>query len=105
MSKSVRLKLSETARNVTATVRFEARDADTATQIASIAQGLLAVLKLQKADPNALKLANAIVLKQDGPAVGLTLSLPSADLVSMINAGQKKAAPSAQGTNSPPEKN
>jgi len=105
MSKSVRLKLSETARHVALTVRFEARDADTATQIASIAQGLLAVLKLQKADPNALKLANAIVLKQDGVAVGLTLSLPSADLVSMIDAGQKKAARSAHGTNSPPENN
>src|SRR5208337_4499468 len=71
MSKSVRVKLSEAANNMTATVRAEALDADTATNIANIAQGLLSILRLQKADANALKLANAIVIKQDGATVGL----------------------------------
>ncbi len=103
MSKSVHLKLSEAASNMTAAVSFEAADADTATQIASIAQGLVALLKLQKGDPNASKLANAIALKQDGATVGLTLSLPSSELVEMIKEGQKKAAQRAQNAAAPPE--
>jgi hypothetical protein len=96
MSKSVRLKLSEVANHMTATVRLEAADADTATNIDAIAQGLLALLKLQKSDANVLKLANAIVIKQDGPAVGLTLSEPSSELIDMIKEGQKKAQQQAQ---------
>jgi hypothetical protein len=91
MSKSVRLKISEANSAMTAAVRFEAADADTAQNISNIAQGLLAVLKLQKSDANALKLANAIVIKQDGAAVGLTLSVPSSELVDVIKEGQKKA--------------
>jgi hypothetical protein len=108
MSKSVRLKLSELDHNMTASVRVEAADADTAGNISNIAQGLLSLLRLQKADANALKLANAIVIKQDGAAVGLTLSEPSSDLINMIKDGQKKAEAKAQDekqeAKSPPEK-
>jgi hypothetical protein len=96
MSKSVRVKLSEVANNMTATVHLEAADADTASNIGNIAQGLLAVLRMQKSDANALKLANAIVIKQDGNTVGLTLSEPSSDLITMIIEGQKKAEEKAQ---------
>jgi hypothetical protein len=103
MSKSVRLKLSEVANTMTANVRFEASDADTATQIASIAQGLLAVLKLQKTDANAMKLANAIVIKQDGSVASLTLSVPSSELIDTIKQGQKKAEEKAQAANTPAE--
>jgi hypothetical protein len=107
MSKSVRVKLGERANTMTATVRFEANDADTATQIGSIAQGLLAVLKLQKSDANAMKLANAIVIKQDGAVVGLTLSVPSSELIDIVKQGQKKAEEKAeekaQATNAPAE--
>jgi hypothetical protein len=109
MAKSVRLKLSETGGNLSATVRLEAADADTATQMDSIAQGLLAVLKLQKGDANATKLANAATLKQDGSAVRLTLSMPSSELITMIKDDQKKKAAKAerdaQNTNALPEKN
>ena len=90
MSKSVQVKLSELADNMTATVRLEAADTNTSTQIASIAQGLVALLKLQQSDANATKLANAIAIKQDGPMVGLTLSVPSSELIGMIKEGEKK---------------
>jgi len=90
MSKSVRLKLSEVAQQMTATVRFEAADADTGTQIGNIAQGLLSLVKLQKNDADLMKLANAIAIKQDGPVVGLTLTVPSSELVGIIKDGQKK---------------
>jgi hypothetical protein len=107
MSKSVRLKLSEVNHNMTASVHLEAADAETATKVATIAQGLLALLQLQKSDPNILKLANSIMVKQDGPAVGLTLSEPSSDLIDMIKDGQQKAEKQAQDdktvAKSPPE--
>lgn len=101
MSKSVRLQLSETGSNLTAAVHFEAADADTATQIAAIAQGLLAILKLQKADANAIQLANAIVIKQDGPTVGLTISQPSSVVIDMIKEDQAKASRHAQSAKLP----
>jgi hypothetical protein len=91
MSKSVRLKLSEANSTMTAKVRFEAADADTANNIGSIAQGLLAFLKMQKSDDNAMKLANAIAIKQDGATVGVTLSVPSSELIQVIKEGEKKA--------------
>jgi hypothetical protein len=103
MAKSAHMKLSEAAGSITATIHLEATDADTATQMAMVAQGLVAVLKLQKTDANALKLANAIVIKQDGTAVGLTLSISSPELIGMIKEGQKKAEQKAQDTSSPPE--
>jgi hypothetical protein len=91
MSKSVRLKLSEANSTMTAKVRFEAADDDTATNIGNIAQGLLAFLKMQKSDDNAMKLANAIMIKQEGATVGVTLSVPSSQLLEVIKEGQKKA--------------
>ncbi len=103
MSKSVRLQLSEMGSSLAATVNFEAADADSATQVAAIAQGLVAILKLQKADANALKLANAIALKQNGPAVGLTVSFPSSEVIDMIKDGQAQAARRAQHAGKPPE--
>jgi hypothetical protein len=104
MSKSVRLKLSEVAENMALHVHFEAADADTAKQIGDIAQGLVAVLKLQRGDANAAKLANAISIKQDGATVGLTLSVPSSELISMIKEGQKKAQEKAEAKSAPESK-
>jgi hypothetical protein len=109
MSKSMRMKLSEAASNLTATIHLEAADTDTATQIANIGQGLLAMLKLQQADTNAMKLANALQFKQDGPAVDLTLSEPSSEMIEMIKDGQKKAGRKArdakESAHAPPENN
>jgi hypothetical protein len=96
MSKSVRLKVSEAANNMTAAVRFEAADAETGQKIANIAQGLLALLQLQTSDPNATKLANAIMIKQDGVNVGLTLSVPSSEIINAVKEGQKKAEEKAE---------
>jgi hypothetical protein len=104
MSKSVRLRLSEMGSNLAATVNFEAADDNAATQVAAIAQGLVAILKLQQGDADALKLANAIAIKQNGPTVGLTLSFPSSEVIDMIKDKQAQAARSAQHASPPPEK-
>jgi hypothetical protein len=61
------------------------------------------VLKLQKTDANAMKLANAIVIKQDGSVASLTLSVPSSELIDTIKQGQKKAEEKAQAANTPAE--
>ncbi len=84
MSKLVRLQVGETADNLAATLNFEAKDADTATQISAIAQGLLALLKLQQGNPDVLKIANAISLHQDGATVTASASIPSKDVVDTI---------------------
>lgn len=90
MSDAARLRLSQVGKNMNGFLRLEAKDADTATQISAVAQGLLAILKLQKSDANLLELANAISIKQDGPAVALSVSLPTSELLDKIKAGEKK---------------
>jgi hypothetical protein len=85
MSKIVRLQAGETADHLAATLSFEAKDADTATQISAIAQGLVALLKLQQGNPDVLKIANAVSLRQDGATVTATASIASQDVVDLIN--------------------
>jgi hypothetical protein len=84
MSKLVRLQVGETGDNLAATLNLAAKDSDTATQMSAIAQGLLALLKLQQGNPDALKIANAVSLRQDGADVIATVSIPSQDAVDLI---------------------
>jgi hypothetical protein len=91
MSKSAHLKISESSTNLEAHLRLEATDADTATQISAIAQGLLAVLKLQKGNADVLKLANAVDIKQNGPSVALAVSLPSDEVISTLREKRAEA--------------
>lgn len=94
MSKIVRFQAGEIADHLTATLSFEAKDADTATQISAIAQGLVALLKLQQGNPDVLKIANAVSLRQDGATVTATASIPSQDVLDLIKTkvaeGEKK---------------
>jgi hypothetical protein len=94
-AKAVRVKLSEGADKVTAAVHLEAADDTTASEINAIAQGLLAVVKLQMPDADAAKLANDIVIKQDGSVVGVSISESSSelsdDVAKMIKKGEEKA--------------
>ena len=83
-AKEVRLQVGEAQDQMTATLALQARDAETATQINSIAQALPAILRLQQGNPDALKLANAINFRQDGDTVTATLSIPSAQMVDII---------------------
>ncbi len=107
-SKTVRFQLAESGEKVGAKVSFQAKDEDAATQVAAMVNGLLALVRIQKdnGDPNLLKLANAIEVKQDGSTVTLSLSEPSADLVQMIKKGaeEKKHKEEAADTNAPATK-
>jgi hypothetical protein len=101
-SKMVRIRVGETGDQIQANVDFQASDADKATQIASIAQGIIALGKLQQDKPAALKLANAITIKQDEANVVATLTIAEADVVGLIKTGAENARAKSGQTNSPP---
>ncbi|HEY3912955.1 MAG TPA: hypothetical protein VGN61_00600 [Verrucomicrobiae bacterium] len=86
MSKLARLEVGEKDDQLSATLKLTAADNDTATQISAIAQGLLALLKLQKGNPDATKLVNALSLRQDGANVIATASIPSQEAADLIKA-------------------
>jgi hypothetical protein len=90
-SKSVRAQIGEQGDAVTAKVRFDAKDEDSANQITAMVNGLIAFLRFQKDNPDLLKLANGINIKQDGIAVTLNASAPSGDIVSLLQKGADKA--------------
>jgi hypothetical protein len=105
MSKIVRFQAGETADHIAGTLSFEAKDENVATQISAIAQGLMALLKLQQGDSNILKIANAVSLHQDGAVVTATASVLSKDVVDLIKTKVTEAEESHSGdTNSSAEK-
>lgn len=104
MSKIVRFQVGETAEHIVATLSFEAKDADVATQISAIAQGLVALLKLQQGNPDILKIASAVSLRQDGATVTATASIASQDVVDLIKTKVAEAEKKqSSDTNSPPD--
>ncbi|HWW01362.1 MAG TPA: hypothetical protein VNZ64_16820 [Candidatus Acidoferrum sp.] len=86
LSRQIRLQLAETKGQVVATLTLEANDSEVASNISSIAQGLVSLMKLQKEKPEAMKVAEALTLKQDGSAVIVSLVLPAQDAVGVIQA-------------------
>jgi hypothetical protein len=48
---------------------------------------LVAVMRMQSNNPDAVKLANAVVITQDGSEILGKLELPTNDLVEMLQAG------------------
>jgi len=96
LSKQIRLEIGEASGQLAGTLTLEANDEEVARHMAAIAQGLVALLKLQN-KPEATKVAEAISIKQQGASVVSTLSLPAADVVNMMKAdAAKKAARKAQ---------
>ncbi len=98
LAKMARLEVGEAQGQLRATLSLEAEDEDVARQMASVGQGLLALMKLQKDNPGSVKLADALSLKQEGAGVTATLAVPTADAIELIKAdaarkAQKKASP------------
>ncbi|HEY5911849.1 MAG TPA: hypothetical protein VJA21_14700 [Verrucomicrobiae bacterium] len=87
LSKLARFQLGETGQQVTATLALEANDEEVATNMVSIAQGLVALMKLQKEKPESAKIADALAITQKGPGLLVNLSLPAADVIEMMKAG------------------
>jgi hypothetical protein len=60
--------------------------------INSIAQGLVALMKLQKDKPESVQFANALTLKQDGAQGVVSMALPDNDAVAMMKADAARKA-------------
>jgi len=97
LSKSISVDIAEAQQQVKATVNLEANDDEIAEHIASIAQGLVALGKLQTEKPEIGKLAKAVAIKQDGAVITINLSLPASDAVELIKAdAARKAAKNSE---------
>jgi hypothetical protein len=90
LAKSLRLQIGEVDRQIKGTLSVEANDEEVAKNMAAVVQGLAALVKLQQQKPQAIKLAEAVSVKQDGAAVQATLAMPADDAVAMIKAGNAK---------------
>jgi hypothetical protein len=97
LSKLARFQISEAQGQVNAALTLEANDEETAGQMLSIAQGLVGLMKLQKEKPEAVKFADALIVKQDGARVVATLAMPATDFVEIMKAdAARRAAKKAQ---------
>jgi len=92
LSRQGRLQLAESQGTLNGLLSLEAKDDEVAGHIASIAQGLIALLKLQQDKPESVKLAQALALNQDGPRVDISLTLSASDFVEMVKAGAAREA-------------
>jgi hypothetical protein len=92
LSQSVRLQVAEAQNQLAATLTLQANDEEVAGHISSIAQGLVALMKLQKDKPESVRFAEALSLKQDGPQVVVNLVLPDADAVALMKADAARKA-------------
>jgi len=87
LAKSVQLVAGEKKQQFQGALTLVANNDDAAGQMFSIAQGLVAVMRMQSNNPDAVKLANAVVITQDGSEILGTLELPTNDVVEMLQAG------------------
>ena len=92
LSKQGRLQLAEAQGQVKGVLSLEAKDEEVASNIASIAQGLISLMKLQQDKPESVKLAQALTLKQDGPRVTIGLTMPASDVVELMKADAARKA-------------
>ncbi len=87
LSKNVQLLVGENQKQFQGALTIVGDNDEAAGQILSIAQGLMAVMKMQANNPDAVKLANAVNIKQDGSMIQGKLVLPASEVVAMMQAG------------------
>lgn len=96
LARQMRLRVGEADGQLHATLVLRAKDEQVAQQMNSIAQGLIALVKLQN-KPDAVKLANALSIRQENNSLIGTLDVPAMDVVEAIKAdAARKAATKAQ---------
>jgi hypothetical protein len=97
LSKSAELFLSEVQHQFQGKLILDTDNNDVADHVSSIAQGLLALMKLQNDKTPAARIANAIAIKQDGPQVIASVTVPEEVVVGMMKAdAERKAARQAR---------
>jgi hypothetical protein len=95
LAKGAQLQVGAGQGQLRATLNLEANDPDVAQQMATVGQGLVALLKLQRGNAGLLKLAEAISLKQDGADLVASLSIPTGEVVELIKADEARKAQKA----------
>jgi len=92
MTKSFQLEVAEMDAKLIAAVALTANDEDSASNITQMAQGLLALVKMQKDNPQAAKFTDALSIKQEGNVTTASIKIATADLIDMAkNAGEHHA--------------
>jgi hypothetical protein len=91
----VSFQASETNQQLTATLTAKLADETTAAQTSIVAQGLIAMLSLQKDTPEAARLAEHFSLSRNGSTLTAVFSIPSADLVTAMKEYSKRTKPAA----------
>ncbi|HVM46635.1 MAG TPA: hypothetical protein VMU04_01340 [Candidatus Acidoferrum sp.] len=94
------LQLGASGDQLNGVLNLQAQDEEVAGHMASVAQGLIALMKLQQDKPETAKFAQGLTVSQDGQALTIKLSLPATDAVGMMKAdaarkAHKKAAKEA----------
>ena len=102
LSKSVQLVLGEKQQQFQGTFSLAADSDEVAGHVLSIAQGLVALMKLQKDKPQSAKLADAMVITQEGARIVGKLVLPASEVVEIMKADAARKA-AAQAANEPNE--
>ena len=96
LSQSVQLVLGESEKKFNGAVTLVADSDEVAGHVLSIAQGLLALAKLQTDKPETVSLANAVTITQDGGRVMGKLVLPADDIVQIMKADAARKAAKAE---------
>jgi len=92
LAKAARLQADIGQGQLRATLNLEASDPDVAKEMATVGQGLLALMKLRKDNAGALKFAEGLSLKQDGAEVTATLVIPTGEAVELMKADAERKA-------------
>jgi hypothetical protein len=90
VSQEMRMELAENDGTTTANITLLAKDEEVAGHMNSIAQGLLALIKMQNDMPERQKLAESMSLSHEGPILGGTLSIPTADFLRIARAAVER---------------
>lgn len=96
LSQSLEIVMGEKQKQIAGELTLVADSADVSGHVLAIAQGLLALAKLQTDKPESVKFANAVNLKQDDERVVGTLTLPATDVVEMMKADAARKAAKAE---------
>jgi hypothetical protein len=96
-ARTIQVVMGESNQQFKGAVTLVADNEEGAEHVQSIAQGLLALAKLQTDKPAATKFASAVSLKQDGSRVVGSLVLPAGEMVEILKANaERKAARQAK---------
>ncbi len=99
LAKMARLQVADAEGQVRATLTLDANDDEIAEQMLTVGKGLVALMKLQKDNPGALKLAQGLSLKQDGASLVVTLAISSNEVIELMKADAARKAQKEAETN------